>query len=113
MNEETKEVNMEKNIFNITSLILGIIAMLTGCFIPYLSFVSAILSIIFGILGIKKAGKVMGIVGLICSIIAVIIYIVLIYSVSTRVLKGVSYSDYNSVYDSYYDINEFGNYMNY
>ena len=112
MDEENKKVNnMKENGFNIASLILGIIEMLTGNFIAYLPFILAILSIIFGILGIKKAGKVMGIVGFVCSIITIIMQIVVMYSLSTHVLKGVSdsdpMSDYNSIYDSYYYINEF------
>ncbi len=76
MDEETKEVQETKKSnkigFNITSMILGIISILIGCFIPILPLVASIVSIIFGIIGIKDSGKGMGIAGIICSSIAII-----------------------------------------
>lgn len=58
----------------IASMVLGIVALLLSCCVPYVPFVCAFLGVVLGgvALGKKTAGKGMAIAGLVCSIIAFI-----------------------------------------
>ena len=58
---------------SITSMILGIVAVVLCC-IWYLSIPCAILAIIFGIIGKKRDGRGMAIAGLVLGIIAIALY---------------------------------------
>ena len=92
MNEEENNVNQdpitintgstsngvntsERKGFNITSLVLGIISVVTICWCWYASVPSAIIAIIFSVAGKNDAGKGMGIAGLVLGIIGLVINI--------------------------------------
>lgn len=64
--------------FAITSMVLGIIALLISCCIPYLPVLLGLLGVIFAGVSLsgKKAGKGMAIAGLVCSIIALVLGII-------------------------------------
>lgn len=64
----------------VASMVLGILAILFLCCVPYVSFVLAIVSIILGGVAISKktAGKGMAIAGIVCSVIAIVLGIVVI-----------------------------------
>ena len=59
---------------SITSMILGIIAILAGCCFWYVSIPCAIIGIIFAAVGMKsgKGGKGMAITGLVLSIVSLV-----------------------------------------
>ena len=69
----------------VTSLILGIIALLSSCCFYYLSIPLAVIGIILGIVGIKsgKSGRGMGIAGLICCVISLAPAIIVIITGSS------------------------------
>lgn len=92
MDEEEKNVNQdpvkidvgstgnssngaERKGFNITSLVLGIISVITICWCWYASVPSAIIAIIFSVAGKNDAGRGMGIAGLVLGIIGLVINI--------------------------------------
>lgn len=77
--------------FSIASLILGIISLLTFCFIP-LSILCGILSIIFGFIGLFRGGKGLGIAGLITGFLGMILSIII-------TVIGIGYSLNNFVSD--------------
>lgn len=68
--------------FAITSMVLGIVALVTSCCIPYLPALLALLGVIFAGVSLsgKKAGKGMAIAGLVCSIISLVPTIIVIVS---------------------------------
>ena len=72
--------SIEKKGFNITSMVLGIIALLF-VITPYSVYVTlpcSIIAIIFSIAGRKEAGRGMGIAGLTLGIISLVILVVLV-----------------------------------
>lgn len=76
-NEQTTSApTNERKGFNITSMILGIISILTFCW-WYVSIPSGIIAIIFSIAGKKDAGRGMGVAGLVCGIIGLVFCIAL------------------------------------
>lgn len=74
-NQETQVTNERKG-FNITSMILGIISILSFCW-WYVSIPSGIIAIIFSVAGKKDAGRGMGVAGLVCGIIGLVLCIAL------------------------------------
>lgn len=58
----------------IASMVLGIVALVLSCCIPYVTFVCALVGVILGGVSLakKKGGKGMAIAGLVCSIIALV-----------------------------------------
>ena len=83
-NKETTQVNQtatapvnERKGFNITSMVLGIIAILFCC-VWYINIPCAIIAIIFSIAGRKDAGRGMGIAGLVLGIVALALYAIII-----------------------------------
>lgn len=102
MNEEEKNVNQdpitintgstgntgstsERKGFNITSLVLGIISVITICWCWYASVPSAIIAIIFSVAGKNDAGRGMGIAGLVLGIIGLVINIAFLVLVAIGV----------------------------
>ena len=102
MNEEEKNVNQdpitintgstsngvntsERKGFNITSLVLGIISVVTICWCWYASVPSAIIAIIFSVAGKNDAGRGMGIAGLVLGIIGLVINIAFLVLVAIGV----------------------------
>lgn len=77
-NDNNTSVVEEKKGLSITSLVLGIIALITICFAPYISIICAIAAIILGVIGRKKGGKGMGTAGLVLGIIALVLVIIVI-----------------------------------
>ena len=83
MNEEennvtsngSSNISNERNGFNITSMILGIISVVGFCF-WYVSIPCSIIAIIFSVAGRKDAGRGMGIAGMVLGIIALALWIV-------------------------------------
>lgn len=82
MDEENNEVTQDTQVtnerkgFNITSMILGIISILSFCW-WYVSIPSGVIAIIFSIAGKKDAGRGMGVAGLVCGIIGLVFCIAL------------------------------------
>ncbi len=76
--KETSKV--EKKGFNITSMILGIIAILFSVtqYSLYVTLPCGIIAIIFSIAGRKDAGRGMGITGLVLGIIALVIFVLIL-----------------------------------
>ncbi len=72
-----EEPKKERKGFCITSMVLGIIALVFFC-VWYISIPCAILAIIFGVLGIKTIHKGMAIAGLVTGIIGLVIWAILI-----------------------------------
>ena len=83
MNEEENNVHTtstsnttnERKGFNITSLVLGIISVLTFCW-WYVSIPTGIIAIIFSIAGKHDEGKGMGTAGMVLGIIGLIVAII-------------------------------------
>lgn len=71
-----KPVNNRKG-FNITSMILGIIAVVCTC-VWYINIPCSIIAIIFSIAGKNDAGRGMGIAGMVLGIVALALYVILI-----------------------------------
>lgn len=69
----------------VTSLILGIIALLSSCCFYYLSIPLAVIGVILGAVGVKsgKSGRGMGIAGIICSVISLAPAIIVIITGSS------------------------------
>lgn len=107
--QETKKVEEPKKNrkgFCITSMVLGIIALVFFC-VWYISIPCAILAIIFGILGIKSTGKGMAIAGLVTGSIGLIVSIaIIVFIVIFGMAVGIS-----DVLDDDYD--SYRNYRNY
>lgn len=66
--------------FGITSMVLGIIALVTSCCLYYVSIPCAVLGVIFAAVSLRghKDGKGMAIAGLVCSIVSLIPAIIVI-----------------------------------
>lgn len=66
----------------IASMVLGIVALLPSCCIPYITLPCAVLGIIFAgaSLAGKKPGKGMAIAGLVCSIVSLIPALIVVIS---------------------------------
>lgn len=73
---------VEKKGFNITSMILGIIAIVCFCW-WYISLPCAIIAIIFSIAGKKEAGRGMGVAGLVLGIISLVLDFLVIAGVAS------------------------------
>ena len=84
VNETTEAPKVERKGFNITSMILGIIAVVCVCW-WYVSVPCAIIAIIFAIAGKHDAGKGMGTTGLILGIIALALYVLLLVGVGSLI----------------------------
>lgn len=67
----------DKKKYNISSLVLGIIAILGSC-VWYINFPCSIMAIIFSVVGKHSDGRGMGIAGMVLGIIAMVIYVVII-----------------------------------
>ena len=78
--EVTSAPVTERKGFNITSMILGIIAV-AFCCIWYISMPCAIIAIIFSVAGKKDAGKGMGTAGMVLGIIALALWVLLFLGV--------------------------------
>lgn len=80
-NNQVEQVNKaptnNRKGFNITSMVLGIIAILFCC-VWYINIPCSIIAIIFSIAGRKDAGRGMGIAGLVLGIVALVLYVFLI-----------------------------------
>lgn len=76
----------------IASMVLGILALLLSCCVPYVPFVLALIGIILGgvALAKKTAGKGMAIAGLVCSIIAFIPAILVVIGGAALMESGLS-----------------------
>lgn len=61
----------------VASMVLGILSILLGCYIPYITIVMAIIAIILACISMKhrEGGRGMAMAGLICAIIGVVIAI--------------------------------------
>ena len=80
----------ERKGFNITSMILGIIAVACACW-WYVSIPCAIIAIIFSVAGKKDAGKGMGTAGLVLGIVALGLYVLMLLGVGSLIgLTGVA-----------------------
>lgn len=91
MNEEQKDVEVqettteanntpnERKGFNVTSLILGFISIVTSFFYWYAALPAGIIGIIFGIAGRKDAGKEYGTFGIVLGVIGFIVSLVKVF----------------------------------
>lgn len=84
VNETSESPVNERKGFNITSMILGIIAVVCVCW-WYVSIPCAIIAIIFAIAGKQDAGKGMGTAGLILGIVALALYVLMVLGVGSLV----------------------------
>lgn len=84
VNETAETPKVERKGFNISSMILGIIAVVCVCW-WYVSIPCAIIAIIFAIAGKHDAGKGMGTAGLILGIIALALYILLVLGLGSLI----------------------------
>ena len=71
----TGNTTSERKGFNITSMILGIISVVSFCW-WYLSIPAGIVAIIFSIAGKKDAGRGMGVAGLVLGIIGLVLCVI-------------------------------------
>lgn len=82
----TNETPVERKGFNVTSLVLGILATVFFC-VWYVSLPCGIIAIIFSIAGKNYAGRGMGVAGMVLGIIGLVlclaIYILAILGVAT------------------------------
>ena len=72
--ENTTSTNSERKGFNITSLVLGIVSIITLCW-WYVSIPTGIIAIIFSVAGKNDAGRGMGIAGMVLGIIGLVLCI--------------------------------------
>lgn len=80
-NTTTNTPTNERKGFNITSLILGIVSIISCC-AWYISLPTGIIAIIFSIAGKKDAGRGMGVAGMIMGIIGTILTILWIVALA-------------------------------
>ena len=74
--EETVEPKVQLNAFNIVSMVLGTVSLMTTSAILWIIGIPfALVSLVFGILGVKKPGRGLALVGIVTSTIALILYI--------------------------------------
>ncbi|MDE7206543.1 MAG: hypothetical protein K2N90_05210 [Lachnospiraceae bacterium] len=66
----------------VASMVLGIIALVLSCCVPYVPFLCAVVSIVLAAVAIKgnREGKGMAIAGLVCSIISLIPSVIVLVS---------------------------------
>lgn len=97
-NEQTGKVKSDRKGFNITSMILGIIAVLGSC-VWYINFPCAIIAIIFSVAGRKDSGRGMGIAGMVLGIIALVLYVVyiLLVALGLAAIFGLAGTDMNEL----------------
>lgn len=64
----------------VASMVMGILALLLSCCVPYLPILLALLAVVFGAVSLAKkmGGKGMAIAGLVCGIIGLIPAVILI-----------------------------------
>lgn len=84
VNETSEAPVNERKGFNITSMILGIIAVVCVCW-WYVSIPCSIIAIIFAIAGKHDAGKGMGTAGLILGIVALALYVLMVLGVGSLI----------------------------
>ena len=97
---QVQSTNSTRKGFNITSMVLGIISVVTFC-IWYASLPSSILAIIFSVAGRKDAGRGMGIAGMVLGIVALALYaIIFILGIFGIALLGDAVND--ALTNSYY-----------
>lgn len=89
--QNTKVPKNERKGFNITSMILGIVAVVCVCW-WYISLPCAIIAIIFSIAGKNDAGRGMGIAGLVLGIVALALWVLLVLGIAS--LLGIAVSTY-------------------
>ncbi len=103
--EQSKEKDKkDKKGFSITSMVLGIIALVFFC-LWYISIPCGILAIIFGVLSVKSSNKGMSIAGIITGAIGLficffIIVIFFIYGIATGISDALN-DDYDRSYRNY------------
>ena len=68
-----EENNLNKTTMNITSLVLGIISIVTAAF-WYITLPTGILAIIFGVKSVRKTGSKLGKAGLITGIVGISLF---------------------------------------
>lgn len=94
-NKETEVINNEKTPgLSVTSMVLGIVSIVTWC-AWFISIPCSILALIFGILGVKKPGKGMAITGIVTgSIVLAIWVLVFLGAFMTGFMEGFSEAFY-------------------
>ena len=102
--EKNEQVNASASLddrkgFNITSMVLGIISVVSFCW-WFVSLPCGIIAIIFGIAGRDRGGRGMGVAGLILGIIGVVLCILVILGIAS--LIGIGTSAVNSLNYYYY-----------
>lgn len=75
----------ERKGFNITSMILGIVSLITFC-AWYISIPAGIIAIIFSVIARKDAGRGMGVAGMIMGIIGLIIAVLWLFVLGSMIL---------------------------
>ena len=110
MDEEEKKVveepiknsteTTERKGFNVTSLILGIISLVSFC-AWYISLPTGIIAIIFSIAGRKDAGRGMGVAGMVMGIIGVILTILWVVVLAGLIL-ALNEADPSLLNSAYY-----------
>lgn len=91
--EVTNQTKVEKKGFNITSLILGIVSLISFC-VWYVSVPTGIIAIIFSVAGKKDAGRGMGVAGMVLGIIGLIftaIYVIFIVGLAAALVDSGYY----------------------
>lgn len=81
MSQVNKTVPVEGQGLAITSLVLGILAIIT-CLVWYIGIVLGVLAIIFGTVSVKKRGRKKAIAGIVTGSIGVILSLLIIWVVS-------------------------------
>lgn len=102
-NEPAKATKSDRKGFNITSMILGIIAVLGSC-VWYINFPCSIIAIIFSVAGKNDSGRGMGVAGMVLGIIALVLYVVymmLIFFGIAAVLGLAGAADVNTALSGY------------
>lgn len=88
----------ERKGFNITSMVLGIIAILGTC-VWYINFPCSIIAIIFSVAGRHDAGRGMGIAGMVLGIVAMVLYVALIILGAAALIGlGAAAGELNALY---------------
>ena len=94
-NKETEVISNEKKSgLSISSMVLGIVSIVTWCNC-FISIPCSILALIFGILGVKKSEKGMAIAGIVTGSIALAIWVlVFLGAFMTGFMEGFSEAFY-------------------
>jgi len=113
--KKVEEPKKDKKGFCITSLVLGIIALICFC-IWYISIPCGILAIIFGVLGLKGTTRGMAIAGLVTGGIGLVISSLIIISLFavgfvigiTDAIEELDLENIDSIYEDYnYELDEY------